>query len=64
MRALRERWHDPSVRFVAITGYGQESDKEKARAAGFAAHLVKPIKLAELAAVVQMQDTSLAGQPA
>ena len=26
-----------------MTGYGQEADKERARAAGFDHHLVKPI---------------------
>lgn len=33
---------------VAITGYGQESDREKALAAGFDHHLVKPIDTKEL----------------
>jgi signal transduction histidine kinase/DNA-binding response OmpR family regulator len=68
-RLLRERWPDRAdqpgqpgqpgrpVRFVAITGYGQESDKERARAAGFDAHLVKPIDLAVLAALLQPRDT-------
>jgi PAS domain S-box-containing protein len=65
-RLLRERWADRPgqagppgrpVRFVAITGYGQESDKKRARAAGFDAHLVKPIDLAELVALLQPRDT-------
>jgi CheY-like chemotaxis protein len=30
---------------VALTGWGQESDKERARQAGFDAHLVKPVPL-------------------
>lgn len=38
-------------RFIALTGYGQPSDKERSRAAGFSAHLVKPI---ELAAVLEV----------
>jgi PAS domain S-box-containing protein len=32
-----------SMRIVAITGYGQPSDRERAREAGFDQHLVKPI---------------------
>ena len=28
---------------VAVTGYGQVSDREKSRAAGFDAHVVKPV---------------------
>lgn len=33
---------------IALTGYGQESDKAKARDAGFAYHLTKPVGLAQL----------------
>jgi two-component system, chemotaxis family, CheB/CheR fusion protein len=28
---------------VAVTGYGQEEDRRRSRAAGFDAHLVKPV---------------------
>jgi CheY-like chemotaxis protein len=28
---------------IAVTGYGQEQDRKRAHAAGFAAHLVKPV---------------------
>ena len=37
-----------SVRLVAITGYGQETDRERARSAGFAYHLVKPLEFSAL----------------
>ena len=40
---------DGGPELIAITGYGQESDRVKARAAGFNAHLVKPVEMAELA---------------
>jgi PAS domain S-box-containing protein len=40
--ALRE------ARLIAVTGYGQATDREKSAAAGFDAHLVKPVRLAEL----------------
>ncbi len=33
------------IKLVALTGYGQASDRERSRAAGFAAHLVKPVDL-------------------
>jgi CheY-like chemotaxis protein len=46
-RALRER-HGDGVRLVALTGYGQADDREKSRAAGFDAHLVKPVDLEAL----------------
>ena len=43
---LREQpgWHD--VRFAALTGYGQHHDHQRTTAAGFAAHLVKPVDVA------------------
>jgi len=45
-RRLRE------VRLVAVTGYGQEADRARSLAAGFAAHLVKPIDVAGVIEVV------------
>ena len=36
----------PSVTLIALTGYGQESDRQRTRAAGFHGHLVKPIDIA------------------
>ena len=33
---------------IAVTGYGQETDLMRSEAAGFAAHLVKPVDLDEL----------------
>lgn len=41
---LRQTVKTPS-RFVALTGYGQTSDKERARGAGFDVHLTKPVQL-------------------
>ncbi len=46
---------------VALTGYGQLSDRERSRAAGFAAHLVKPIELSLLLATF---DALLGPEPA
>ena len=37
---------------IAITGYGQEQDRQKTREAGFHHHLVKPVDPAELAALL------------
>jgi CheY-like chemotaxis protein len=33
---------------IAITGYGQEVDRQRSRAAGFDIHLVKPVEPTEL----------------
>jgi PAS domain S-box-containing protein len=47
----RELRADPSfatTRLIALTGYGQQSDRERAYAAGIQHHLVKPIDFAQL----------------
>jgi PAS domain S-box-containing protein len=36
------------IRLIALTGYGQDDDRERTRAAGFDDHLVKPAELALL----------------
>ena len=33
---------------VAMTGYGQDSDRQRSHEAGFDAHLVKPVNLDDL----------------
>jgi len=45
LRALPGLAHTPAF---ALTGFGQEQDIERARAAGFDAHLTKPVDLADL----------------
>ena len=47
-RRIREQPDGASVRLIALTGYGQESDKSRTRAAGFDEHLVKPVELRNL----------------
>lgn len=49
VRRLRQnpRTHDLTV--AALTGYGQESDRELTKAAGFDAHFVKPVDFQTLA---------------
>jgi PAS domain S-box-containing protein len=42
----RPEWND--IRLVAVTGYGQESDRKAAKEAGFNDHLVKPISTTHL----------------
>ena len=42
------------VPLVALTGYGQESDKERAKNAGFDFHLVKPVSLEMLRDLLQL----------
>ncbi|MDB5919887.1 MAG: hypothetical protein JWR40_4121 [Massilia sp.] len=49
LRAAPELAH---ATLIAITGYGQLEDKQKALAAGFDHHLVKPVDTAELSALL------------
>ena len=46
-RRLRDR-AGQRMHLIALTGYGQASDKEQAARAGFDAHLVKPVALGAL----------------
>jgi signal transduction histidine kinase/ActR/RegA family two-component response regulator len=47
-RRLRDEQGETELRLVALTGYGQASDKARSQEAGFDAHLVKPIDLAKV----------------
>lgn len=47
-RLLRESADGSALVLAAMTGYGQEEDRERARAAGFDHHLTKPVDLARL----------------
>jgi CheY-like chemotaxis protein len=42
-----------TVPLVAVTGYGQESDRRRAHEAGFQEHLVKPVDLWRLKGLLQ-----------
>jgi PAS domain S-box-containing protein len=56
---LREVPGLADLRLIALTGYGQESDRSKSREAGFHHHLVKPVDLDVLeAAMYTSSDVS------
>src|SRR5581483_264981 len=46
---------------IAVTGFGQADDRERALEAGFDGHLAKPVELAALAAV--LRDLPRRGAP-
>ena len=46
---LRQRAGGARATFIAITGYGQESDRGSSLQAGFSYHFVKPVDTLELA---------------
>jgi len=54
-RRVRERPEGQGIRLYAMTGYGQESDKKRALASGFDAHLVKPVPPAELLQLIEAE---------
>ena len=43
---------DPRIKLIAVTGYGQDSDRRRTKDAGFVRHLVKPILLDQLLATI------------
>ncbi|MES2573143.1 MAG: response regulator, partial [Verrucomicrobiota bacterium] len=50
---LREEQHAGSaMTLIAISGYGQEGDRQRSRAAGFDFHLTKPLNFTELEALL------------
>jgi signal transduction histidine kinase len=55
---LREMSGEAGLKLVAITGYGQESDRERTRSAGFDAHLVKPVDMDALEDLLRVLSTS------
>ncbi len=51
-RRIREHPKNDEVTLIALTGWGQESDRRRSREAGFDYHLVKPVELAALQALL------------
>jgi PAS domain S-box-containing protein len=49
---LRELPGLQDIRLIAVTGYGQESDRRRTRAAGFQHHLVKPVDISAIEALL------------
>jgi CheY-like chemotaxis protein len=51
-RRLRQQ-EDHHIKLIAITGYGQDSDRARTRELGFAHHFVKPVDLQTLLASLE-----------
>ena len=47
-RRIREQPWGKGATIIALTGWGQEGDKERSREAGCDGHLVKPVNLPDL----------------
>lgn len=62
-RRIRERPELDEMVLVALTGYGQERDKQQASEAGFDYHIVKPVSLdalQELLRTIQLRPKAIA----
>jgi CheY-like chemotaxis protein len=53
IRALGEV--DPPV-LIALTGYGQDDDRRRAREAGFDFHLTKPTSIEQLTSILSLAN--------
>jgi CheY-like chemotaxis protein len=51
-RQIRAKTWGKGMFIVAVTGWGQETDRQQSQAAGFDGHLVKPVQQSELAQVL------------
>ena len=52
-REIRQAHPTSSAKLIAITGWGQENDKQRAFDAGFNHHFTKPVDLQRLSALIE-----------
>jgi signal transduction histidine kinase/DNA-binding response OmpR family regulator len=62
-RRLRAEPRGAGIHLVAISGYGQPTDRARAHGAGFNAHLVKPVDAAKLRAALVHEPPDAAAPP-
>jgi CheY-like chemotaxis protein len=55
-RRLKSQPETADSVLIAVTGYGQDRDREKAMAAGFAHHVVKPVNPERLLALLDQLE--------
>ena len=49
-----------NIRLIAVTGYGQDTDRSRSRRAGFHRHLVKPVDIREIESAIDHERDSTA----
>jgi PAS domain S-box-containing protein len=52
-RKMRSELGAPTLRLVALTGYGQDADRQRSADAGFDGHMVKPINIEAVATTIK-----------
>jgi CheY-like chemotaxis protein len=62
-RLIRRQPWGKDMLVVAMTGWGQDNDRRKAKNAGFDAHLVKPVDFAALNEVLKRRSTTATNEP-
>jgi CheY-like chemotaxis protein/anti-sigma regulatory factor (Ser/Thr protein kinase) len=55
-RRIREQPWGKEIRIIALTGWGQENDRERSRDAGCDGHMVKPVSLADIQNLLRKLD--------
>ena len=60
-RRIRVQPWGRSITLVALTGWGQDSDRRRSREAGFDSHLVKPLDMDKLTELLERLPTPAAG---
>lgn len=58
---MRAKLGEATPRFLALTGYGRDNDRARSAEAGFSGHLVKPVDLPRLLAVIADLSDASAG---
>lgn len=61
-RQLRALHGDAQVQLIALTGWGQEADRSTAAEAGFDAHMVKPVEVQKLIALIEAHQQDKAAR--
>ncbi len=61
-RRLRDDLGLTDVLLVAMTGYGQDEDRRRSQIAGFNSHLVKPVDLERLNALLEHWQQTMSGR--
>jgi two-component system CheB/CheR fusion protein len=62
-RRLRERPEAASMLLIALTGHGHDEDRQRSQRAGFNAHLVKPVDLDALQALLDGSESLTQNAP-
>jgi signal transduction histidine kinase len=59
-RKIRAETWGRGMTLIALTGWGQDSDRKRTHAAGFDAHLVKPLDVSDLSVYLQLPAETVA----